>query len=200
MMPGTDGYELCRVLKTDIRTSHIPIILLTAKASEESVIQGLETGADDYITKPFNTRILKVRIRNLIDLRRRLQLKRKRSMTLLPVEMPVSSMDETFYQELQDVIETNLSDPGFNVEVLSEKLLMGRTTLYRKILAVIGETPNQLIRSYRLKRAAQLLKSGFGNVTDVTFEVGFSSTAYFTRCFKEKFHQLPSTYQAAKSS
>ncbi|UCH96264.1 MAG: response regulator [Candidatus Aminicenantes bacterium] len=199
MMPEKDGYELCRELKTDIKTSHIPIMLLTAKASEESVIRGLETGADDYITKPFNTAILKARIRNLIDLRRRLQLQRKRRLTLLPTEIPASSLDETFYQEVQDMIEENLSDPDFNVEVLSQKLVMGRSTLYRKILALTGETPTQWIRSYRLKRAAELLKAGTGNVTEVAFEVGFSSSPYFTRCFKEKFHRLPSTYQASES-
>jgi signal transduction histidine kinase/DNA-binding response OmpR family regulator len=198
MMPELDGYELCRVLKKDVGTSHIPTILLTAKASEESIIQGLETGADDYITKPFNTKILAARIKNLIDLRRQLQLKRKRQMTLQPAEISVSSVDETFLKELQDIIEKNLGDAEFNVEQLCKKLYIGRTTLYRKILALTGEKPTEFIRSYRLKRAAQLLNANFGNVTEVAFEVGFSNTAYFTRCFKEKFHQSPSTYQASK--
>lgn len=192
MMPEVDGYRLCRELKTDIRTSHIPVILLTAKASEEDVIEGLETGADDYITKPFNTRILMARVKNLIELRRQTQLNRQRRMALQPAEISVTSIDETFYKELQDMIEKHLSDPEFNVEQLSRKLYMGRTTLYRKILALTGETPNQFIRLYRLRRAMQLLKARYGNVTEVAFAVGFSSTAYFTRCFKEMFHQLPS--------
>jgi DNA-binding response OmpR family regulator/two-component sensor histidine kinase len=198
MMPGTDGYELCRALKRDMNTSHIPIILLTAKASEENVIQGLETGADDYITKPFNTNILIARIKNLIDLRHQLQLKRKRQMTLQPVEIPVSSIEEKFYKELQDTIEKNLSDPEFNVDQLHKKLYMGRTSLYRKILALTGETPTQFIRSYRLQRAAQLFKANFGNVTEVAFSVGFSNTAYFAKCFKEKFHRSPSHYCASE--
>ncbi len=199
MMPGVDGYELCRQLKNDIRTSHIPVILLTAKASEENIIRGLETGADDYITKPFNTKILLTRIKNMIDLRCQLQLKLKRQMRLEPAEISVTSFDEEFYTELEAVLEKNLSDPGFNVEQLAKKLYLSRATLYRKIMALTGEPPYQFIRSYRLKRAAQLLKANFGNVTEVAIEVGFSNMAYFTQCFKEEFHQLPSTYQASES-
>ncbi len=199
MMPEANGYELLSVLKRDITTSHIPIILLTAKASEESVIQGLEIGADDYITKPFNTKILAARIKNLIDLRCQIQLERKRQMALQPTEISVSSMDETFYKELQNILEKNLTDPEFNVEQLCKKLYMGRTSMYRKILALTGEPPTQFIRSYRLQRAAQLLKAHFGNVTEVAFAVGFSNTAYFTKCFKEKFHQLPSTLHASET-
>jgi signal transduction histidine kinase/DNA-binding response OmpR family regulator/ligand-binding sensor domain-containing protein len=199
MMPEVDGYELCQQLKKDIRTSHIPIILLTAKASEESIIQGLETGADDYITKPFNTKILMTRIKNLIDLRSHLQQKIQKQMLLQPVEIAVSSMDQEFIKELQAMIEKNLSDPEFNVEALSKKLYMDRATLYRKITALTGESPTEFIRSYRLKRAAQLLRDKFGNVSQVSLEVGFSNMAYFAKCFKEKFHQLPSSYQASES-
>jgi len=194
MMPGVDGYELCRVLKTDVQTSHIPIILLTAKASEENILQGLETGADDYITKPFNTKILGARIKNLIDIRSQLQKNINREMTLRPVKTSVSKIDREFLQELQDVIKKNLSDPEFNVEELCKKLYMGNTTLYRKIQALCGQTPTEFIRSCRLKRAAQLLESGFGSVTEVAFEVGFSSRTYFTKCFKQRFQQLPSEY------
>ncbi len=200
MMPGADGFELCAQLKKDIHTSHIPIILLTAKSNEASVIEGLETGADDYITKPFNTRVLIARIKNLIELRCQLQLKRRRQMTMQPQEIAVTSLDETFYKEVQDIIEKNLSDPEFNVEQMSKKLYMSRTSLYMKILALTGEPPTQFIRSYRLKRAVQLLQANFGNVTEVAFAVGFSSTPYFTKCFKEMFHQLPSSYHASEST
>ncbi|MGD2085403.1 MAG: response regulator [Candidatus Aminicenantes bacterium] len=200
MMPEADGYELCSVLKQDVLTSHIPIVLLTAKASEENVVQGLETGADDYITKPFNTKILMARIRNLIELRRQLQQKMKRQMMLQPAEISVSSIDEEFLKELQGAIEKNLSDPEFTVEELGKKLYMSRASLYRKIQALTGASPNHFIRNYRLKRAAQLLKENFGNVTEIAFEVGFSSSAYFTKCFKEQFQQLPSSYQASEVS
>jgi signal transduction histidine kinase/DNA-binding response OmpR family regulator len=198
MMPEVNGYELCRVLKNDVKTSHIPIILLTAKASEENVIEGLETGVDDYITKPFNTNILSARIKNLIDLRRQLHLKLDREMTLQPTEMPVSNIDKEFFQELEEVIGKNLSEPEFNVEDMGKKLYMSRATLYRKIHALSGKTPSEFLRSYRLKRAAQLLASNFGSVTEVAFEVGFSNRNYFTKCFKEQFHQLPSDFKESQ--
>jgi signal transduction histidine kinase/ligand-binding sensor domain-containing protein/DNA-binding response OmpR family regulator len=197
MMPGCDGYELCRTLKKDIKTSHIPIILLTAKASEENIVQGLETGADDYITKPFNARILAARIRNLIELRRQMQLNIHREMTLRPVEIAVSGIDKEFLKELKEVINQNLADSEFNVEGLARKLYMDRSTVYRKVLALTGEVPTEFIKSCRLKRAAELLKGNFGTVLEVALEVGFSSANYFTKCFKQKFHCLPSTYSAA---
>jgi len=194
MMPRKDGYQLCDVLKKDVKTCHIPIILLTAKASEDSVVEGLESGADDYVTKPFNIKILLARIKNLIDLRRRLQETIQREMMLQPIEIAVSSIDREFMKELKKTIEKNLSDMEFGVDELAKSLYMSRTTLNRKVRALTGESTNQFIQSYRLKRAAQLLKANFGNVTEVAFEVGFSSSNYFTRCFKEKFHQLPHSY------
>ncbi len=197
MMPVVDGYQLCRALKKNVKTSHIPIILLTAKASEDSVVEGLDTGADDYITKPFSTRILCSRVNNLIELRRQLQERYQRRMMLQPEEIMVSSVDQEFMKELQGVVEKKLSDPEFNVRHLREKLIMSRATLYRKVRALTGESPQEFIRSYRLKRGAQLLRDNYGNVGQVAFEVGFSSSAYFTQRFKEKFHQLPSEYQQA---
>jgi len=197
MMPRMDGFEVCRSLKNQIATSHIPVILLTAKAAEENIIRGLEAGADDYITKPFSTPILLARVKNLIDLRRQLQQNRSREMTLQPVKVSVSPRDEEFIKELNQAIEKDLSEPDLNVEALGKRLYMSHTPLYRKIHALTGESPGEYIRSYRLKRAAELLRADFGSVTDVAYEVGFSSTAYFTKCFKEKFHQLPSVYRAA---
>jgi signal transduction histidine kinase/DNA-binding response OmpR family regulator len=199
MMPGVDGYELCTALKKDIKTSHVPIILLTAKASEESIIRGLETGADDYITKPFSTKLLMARIKNLIDLRRHFQLTLYREMTQQPVKMSLSQMDREFIKELQDMIEKNLSDPDFNVERLGKKLYMSRATLYRKIHALSGESPNEFLQSYRLKRGAELLENNFGSILEVAFEVGFSSASYFTKCFKKKFNRLPSDFQPMES-
>jgi signal transduction histidine kinase/CheY-like chemotaxis protein len=195
VMPEVDGNELCRMLKSDIKTSHVPLILLSVKSLDRDVIKGLQAGADDYITKPFSTKILCTRIKNLIDLRRQLHLKIKREMTLQPVEISVSSMDQDFLSDLQCLIEKNISDPGFSVDQLAKNMVMSQSTLYRKVQALTGETPIEFLRSYRLKRAAQLLKDKFGNVTEVAFEVGFSSTAYFTKCFKKKFHQLPSAFQ-----
>jgi DNA-binding response OmpR family regulator/two-component sensor histidine kinase len=199
MMPGIDGYELCNVLKKDVKTSHIPVVLLTAKASEESIIHGLGTGADDYITKPFNTKMLIARIKNLIDLRRQLQLKLKKQETLPTAGISVSSIDEAFLKEFRDIIGRNLSNPDFSEDQLGLELHMDQGTLSKKIQALTGETPNRYILSYRLERAAQLLKSNFGNVSEVAFEVGFTGTAQFAKCFKEKFHRLPTSFQTSGS-
>jgi signal transduction histidine kinase/DNA-binding response OmpR family regulator len=198
MMPEVDGYELCRRLKKDIRTSHIPIIMLTARASAESVMRGLGTGADDYVTKPFNTKILGVRIKNLIELRRQLQLKIQRQKMLLPADVSVSSQDDLFLQEFQRIIEKNLDNEDLDIDYLCDKLIIGRATLFRKIQALTGEPPNQFIQSYRLERGAQLLRQNYGNVTEVAFAVGFSSSQYFAACFKEKFHQSPKAFQVAE--
>jgi signal transduction histidine kinase/DNA-binding response OmpR family regulator len=199
MMPEVDGYQLCRELKRDIATSHIPIILLTAKGSEQSIIEGLETGADDYITKPFNSKMLLTRIKNLIELRRQLQLKIQRQKMLLPTEIEVSSVDEKFLKEFREIIEKNFTNPDFNVDKLAKKLYMARATLFKKVHALTGETPNQFILSSRLERGAQLLKDNYGNVTEVAMAVGFSSSTYFATCFKEKFHRSPLSFQASES-
>ncbi len=198
MMPEVDGLEVCAHLKKDMKTCHIPVILLTAKASERSMAEGLETGADDYITKPFNTELLLIRIENLISLRRQLQEKIQQDLLVQPSEIPVSSMDRLFLKELRQVVETFLGDPEFSVAQLAEELHMSVPTLYRKVRAVTGETPNRFVQLYRLNRAAQLLRDDFGNVTQVALAVGFSTSAYFTKCFKEKFQHLPSHFQQAK--
>jgi transcriptional regulator GlxA family with amidase domain len=138
---------------------------------------------------------LSARIKNLIDIRSQLQQNLKREMTMQPVKTSVSKIDREFLQDLQTVIKKNIAEPDFNVEAMCKRLYMSNATLYRKIQALCGQTPTEFIRSFRLKRAMELLKSGFGSVTEVAFEVGFSSRAYFTKCFKEKFHQLPSEYQ-----
>jgi DNA-binding response OmpR family regulator len=198
MMPEVDGYELCRVLKKEMRPRHIPIILLTAKASDKNVIRGLETGADDYVTKPFNAEMLLARINNLIELRRQMQLKIQREKMLLPSEVVVSNQDDLFLKEFQAAIEKNLADEDFNVDELCKKLLIGRSTLFKKIQALTGETPNDFIQGYRLERGAQLLRENYGNVTEVAMAVGFGSPQYFAKCFKDRFHRSPKEYQAAE--
>ncbi len=198
MMPRVDGYQLCETIKGNVRTSHIPILLLTARASEDSTVEGLETGADDYITKPFSTRVLLARIKNQVHLRRLLQERIRHQIKMEPEDVEAPSMEETFLKELRKVVEKHLEDSEFNVDALSAKMYMGRTTLYRKVLALTGEPPNHFIRAYRLKRAAKLLEANYGNVTEVSFAVGFSSTAYFTKCFREYFHCLPTEYPAAE--
>lgn len=200
MMPGIDGYQLCRTLKQDIKTSHIPIILLTAKASEDSVVEGLDTGADDYITKPFSSRILLARIKNLVEIREKLQIKIRNQILLEPEEADVPSMEKVFIDELKAALKQYSSDPDFGVDQLSKVINVERSTIYRKIKALTGEGPRRFISTYRLKRGQDLLEKGWGTVSQVALEVGFSSLQYFSTSFKDQFGVLPSEYMAAKKS
>jgi signal transduction histidine kinase/DNA-binding response OmpR family regulator len=194
MMPDVDGYQLCRELKQDIKTSHVPIILLSVKYTETEITRGLETGADDYITKPFNMEILLTRVKNLINLRRQLQQRIQWETVMHSSELGLSSLDNTLLKKIQKTIDKNLSDPDFGLEELADALYMSRSSLNRKVKTLTGQSPNKFIQSYRLKRSLDLLKANAGNVTEVAFQVGFSSSAYFTKCFKEKFKRLPSEF------
>ncbi len=193
-MPGMDGIELCRHLKTRIETSHIPVILLTARTALIFKIDGLETGADDYITKPFNLNLLRLRIRNLIESRQKLREKFSRNLQLHPTEVALPSLDEAFIKKVMDILEENLEDSDFSIDELAHKLLMSRMQVYRKLKALTDQTPNELIRTIRLKRAAQLLKSGQFTVAEVTYKVGFQDLKYFRERFKEEFGVNPSEY------
>lgn len=199
LLPEMNGYEICMILKNDIRTSHIPIILLTAKAAEEDIIRGLNSGADDYVIKPYNTRILAARVHNLIELRKQFQQNLKREMTEQPTRIFSSRLDQDFLEDLQRVVRDNLSDPNFNVHLLCKKLYMSRPTVYRKILAMSGESPNEFIRSYRLQLASQLLKNRHETILDIAMKVGFSSANYFCKCFKNKYHNTPAVYREINS-
>lgn len=194
MLPGIDGYEVCRQLKTDEVTSHIPIILLTAKASMESKIEGLETGADDYITKPFSEEELKIRIRNLIKTREKLREKFAGQLSLNPKELSITSVDEKFFNRVKEVVDKNLSNPDFSVEGFAGEVGMSRMTLHRKLKAVTGFSTKELIQEMRLRRAAQLIEKNIGTIAEVAYEVGFKEPSYFTKCFQKRFNVLPSEY------
>jgi signal transduction histidine kinase/ligand-binding sensor domain-containing protein/DNA-binding response OmpR family regulator len=196
MMPGTDGIECCQRLKTDWQTSHIPVILLTAKALQDDKIQGLQTGADDYITKPFDADELTVRIRNLIEMRRRLRDKFRREGSLQPESVVSNSIDEEFMRTLMYTIEENLNNEDFNSEVLAQKLFVSRSQLHRKLQALTGQAPGEFIRIYKLKRAAQMIVENKLSITQIAYEVGFGSPAQFTRAFKKYFSCLPSEYNS----
>lgn len=195
MMPETDGLELCKKMKTDERTSHIPIIMLTAKAEVEDKIEGLETGADDYITKPFNKKELITRIKNLIEQRNNLREKYANQISLEPHQDAVKSVDEKFLGHACTIIETNIGDCNFDVNSFCTEMGMSRMQLFRKLKALLNQTPNELIRNLRLQRAVNLMKQNFGNVAEITFEVGFNNLSYFAKCFKDKYGLLPSEYQ-----
>ncbi|QMU28182.1 hybrid sensor histidine kinase/response regulator transcription factor [Adhaeribacter radiodurans] len=197
MMPGMDGLSLCEKLKTNERTSHIPVILLTARADMGSKLAGLETGADDYLTKPFQVEELQMRIRNLIEMRRKLRERYRRSLTLQPSEVVVTSLDEKFLQKVISILEANLSNSDFDVEMFSREIGMSRVQLHRKLKALTDQSASEFVRTFRLKRAASLLEQQAGNISEVADSVGFNSIAYFTKCFKEHFGQKPSEFIAA---
>lgn len=198
MMPGIDGFELCRQLKQDERTNHIPIIMLTARVSDKSKIQGLEIGADDYLTKPFNMEVLIARIRNLLWMREKLKARYGRIVVTLgdnSAEIQgIEGMNKSFLEKIIHIIEENMSDPEFSVEHLAEKINMSRITLYRKLMAISNQNPSELIKTIRLQRAARLLKSGSGNVSEVMYLVGFAHGSRFSESFKKMFGVLPSEY------
>jgi signal transduction histidine kinase/ligand-binding sensor domain-containing protein/DNA-binding response OmpR family regulator len=192
MMPKMDGNELTRILKNDERTSHIPIILLTAKSGQENKIEGLQTGADDYLTKPFDLKELRVRVENLISVRRKLQEKFSKGEFLSkPVEKKLKSIDERFLAKVLEVIEKHISEEEFSIEECSSEVGLSRTHFHKKLRALVGKSPSQYVRTVRLYRAKQMIEEEKGNVSEVAYSVGFSSPAYFSRCFKEEFGYTP---------
>lgn len=195
MMPRMDGMEICRALKTDERTSHIPVVMLTARSTSKEKIEGLEIGADDYIYKPFSMEELYVRIRNLLEQQERLKKKYSSYIDLGLSEMTVSSLDEQFLKKAIRIIEENLSDFEFDVRELQDKIAMSRSQLFRKMKALTGVSPVQLIKLMRLKLAASLIERGEGTITEILMSVGFSNPSYFARCFKEKFGVTPKAFQ-----
>ncbi|NAS10605.1 ATP-binding protein [Poritiphilus flavus] len=194
MMPDMDGLSLCKKLKEDEKTSHIPIILLTALASQVSKVEGIETGADAYIVKPFDKKELRARIKNLIAQRKKLREKYSRQLSLQPKALAVTSADERFLEKLVTLVEKHLDDSTFSVEDLAGEIGMSRTQLFRKMRALIDQSPQDFVRDFRLKRAAQLLQKKAGNVSEIAYQVGFNNLSYFTKRFKELFGQTPSEY------
>lgn len=191
MMPEMDGITFCHRLKTDERTSHIPVILLTALASDEAKFRGLETGADDYLTKPFDNRELQIRIKNLIESRKLLRDRYSRELHLGPKKVQVRSMDEKFLEKVMQTIETYMGDPDFSMEKFGQEVGLSRMQLHRKLKALTGESPGDFLRTMRLQRAKRLLESKAGNVSEIAYEVGFNNLSYFSKCYREQFGIAP---------
>jgi signal transduction histidine kinase/ligand-binding sensor domain-containing protein/DNA-binding response OmpR family regulator len=194
MMPGMDGYEVCRRLKQDERTSHIPVIMLTARSSEQHTIEGLESGADDYIAKPFSSAILRVRIKNLINSRKLLRKKFIKEPFASLKDISPSKIDERLFKKAYELVEKNLDNPDFGILEFSHGLGMSRAQLYRKILAISGQSVKEFIRIIRLKKAAELLLLRDKNISEIAFTVGFNSLSYFTKSFTEYFGMNPTKY------
>ncbi len=194
MMPQMDGIMLCEKLKTDERTSHIPVMLLTAKADRESRLVGLETGADDYLSKPFDEEELLLLIRNRIAQRERLQEKFRSTPDIGPKEVAVNSVDQQFLERVIAVIEDHMDESELSMEWLAEEVGMSLRQMNRKLSAMTGLASSLFVRSIRLKRAAQLLAQNADNVSQIAYTVGFSNPSYFTRSFKEEFGVSPKQY------
>ncbi|NND35194.1 MAG: response regulator [Saprospiraceae bacterium] len=196
MMPEMDGLQLCKILKTDERTSHIPVIILTAKAGLENRLTGLETGADSYLTKPFNAQELQIRVKNLISERHKLRKIFSTIDHLSPKEINWPTLDQEFLQKVLDLLEARHSQSAFGVPQMQKELGMSKTQLHRKLKAITNQAPGEFLRNFRLKRAAQILSTG-ESATQTAYGVGFSNLSYFAKCFKALHGVSPKEYRSS---
>lgn len=194
IMPEMVGTELCSKLKENLKTSHIPVILLTSRTALIYKFEGLENGADDYISKPFNIKEFKLRVRNLIDSSKRLRSKFSDEQHLAPSEIVTSSMDEKLLRKALQIVEDNIDNSNFDIIMFCSELGVSRTLLFTKIKAWTNFTPNEFIQEIRMKRAAQLLEQGHLNVSEVSYQIGFKNPKYFSKCFQKKYGLSPTAY------
>jgi signal transduction histidine kinase/ligand-binding sensor domain-containing protein/DNA-binding response OmpR family regulator len=199
-MPEMNGIDLCRKIRNDKRTSHIPVVLLTALTGEEQQLQGLETGANDYLTKPFNFEILLSKLKNILAIQQDMRKTYQKQLDVKPTDVVVESFDEAFIKKVLQLIEKNIANTEFSVEEMSSELCVSRVTLYKRALSLTGKSPVELIRSIRLKRAVQLLETGHLTISQISYKVGFKSQKYFVRSFKAEYNCLPSAYVHNKNA
>lgn len=195
MMPKMNGMELCEKLKNNVNTSHIPVIILTAKTTQDDIREGLSTGADSYITKPFDSSILRTRVKNLIQNRERLKKRYSKEFSLETLGVDLTPLDEKFMQKLYTMMKENLSNSDMDLEAFCGNLGMSKSNCYRKIKHLTGMSPNEFIRKFRLDMAAKMLVETDKSITDIYMAVGFSSPAYFSNCFRTQFGSSPSVYK-----
>jgi len=193
-MPEMNGIDLCKKIRTDKRTYFIPVIMLTALTGEDQLLTGLNVGANDYLTKPFNVEVLLSKVRNLLLQQDSFKKTYQKQVQVRPTEVVVESADEKFIQQSLAVVEENISNPGFSVEEMSRLLFMSRVAMYKKLFALTGKTPIEFIRTIRLQRAAQLLESSQMTISEIAYEVGFNNPKHFSKCFKDEYKTLPSSY------
>ncbi|MFL9829840.1 ATP-binding protein [Flavobacterium sp. ST-87] len=200
MMPKVSGFELCESIKSNVQTSHIPVILLTARSSEELKITGYQAGADEYLSKPFNLDILLLRIEKLIAQKNLRQAAFSQKLAVNPKEITITSLDEQLIEKALSCMEKNMDNASYSVQEFSQDLGMDRTVLYKKLQSITGLAPSEFIRSIRLKRAAQLLIQGHYSVAEVSEKVGFNTQKYFSKYFKEAFGVSPSKYAQSEKN
>ena len=198
LMPGMNGYEVTRKLKNEFSTSHIPIILLTAMGTTENKLEGVESGADAYVTKPFSLKLLLARMVQLIDQREKLREKYVNDPSIERPAIYTSDKDKQFLDKLQAIIEQELGNSEFTMEDFAARMKLGRTVFSKKVRGLTGHTPNEYFRIIRLKKAAELLLEGNYNVSEVSYKVGISDPLYFSRCFKTHYGVSPSVYLRGK--
>ena len=200
MMPGIDGFELCRRVKSDIRLSHIPIILLTARTTDVSRIEGLQLGADDYLTKPFNIEVLRLRVKKFIEWEQNSHRQFRQKINIEPSEITITPLDEQFIKKAIALVEDSISDSGFSVELLASAVAMSRSTLYKKLMAITGQGPAEFIRTIRIKRGRALLDASQMQITEIAYAVGFTTVKSFTMNFKAEYGLTPSEYRLQRSN
>jgi DNA-binding response OmpR family regulator len=199
MMPEKNGYELTDTLKNNVKTSHVPIILLTAKATEKDKLEGLGVGADAYLTKPFNVDELKIRIKNLINERKKLWQYYSESFSYKPENLKISSPDQKFLTRALEILEENKSDSTFNSSKLQKELGISKTLLHVKLKALTGKSTTEFIRTYRLKYSATLILQDCGNISEIAYESGFNDQGYFGKSFRKHFGVTPTEYKQQNS-
>ena len=195
MMPGIDGFELCRRVKSDINLSHIPVILLTARTTDVSRIEGLQLGADDYLTKPFNVEVLRLRVQKFIDWEQDNHRQFRQKMNIEPSEITITPLDEQFIQKAIALVEKNISDSEFSVETMASEVGMSRSTLYKKLMAITGLGPAEFIRTIRVKRGKALLETSQMQITEIAYAVGFTTVKSFTMNFKAEYGVTPTEFR-----
>ncbi|MCK8481610.1 hybrid sensor histidine kinase/response regulator transcription factor [Psychroserpens algicola] len=198
MMPVKDGIHLCNILKYNELTSHIPIILLTAKVGNQNEIEGLKTGADAYITKPFNSEKLQLRVQKLIENRHQLQKHFSKNFTINP-ELPITSTEADFLKRLKQTLDDKITNPDFTSEAFVIAMQMSRTQLHRKLKAIVGMSTSEFIRAQRLKLAKGLLENSDATISEIAYQVGFNTPSYFIKCFKEMYHCTPNEFSSKKN-
>lgn len=194
MMPVMDGVSLCNKIKSDHRTDHIPIILLTAKADTESRISGLKTGADDYLAKPFNSEELIIRSQNLIEQRRKLQLRFSQNLRQTLASEPANSAEKKFLKKAIALVEANMDNTDFSTSQFAKEMLLSRTQLHRKLKSLTDMSATDFVRNIRLEKAAQLIQQQSGTISEIAYDVGFNNLSYFAKCFKKKYGKAPSNF------